>query len=264
MDILKRSVSPITDDAWNEIDETAATVISSMLTTRRVLKVNGPKGIDFTAVNEGRLENLQGDAKKGDVCTGTYQLQPLTEARISFEINKWELDNIQRGAKDIDLSSLEDAAKQIALWEENSVYNGYAKGNIKGLCQVAGHKMKLGKDGQGILTSISEAKYALYESFAEKPFDLIVSPEMYQKINVIFEGANLCDLIKDIIGGQIIRSKVIKGALLIPHFDEDLEFTVGKDFSVGYEGETGETVRLFITESLTLRVLDEKKIVAFS
>lgn len=264
MDLLKRSAAPITDAAWSEIDETASTAISSILSARRALKVQGPKGIEFTAVNEGRLENLQGDMKKQEVCTGTYQLQPLTEARISFELSKWELDNIERGVKDADLSPLEDAAKKLALFEEESLYNGYKKGNIKGLCEVAGHKMKLGKDAQSILTSIGEAKYTLMESFGEMPFDLIVSADVYQKINVVFEGTNLYNLIGQIIGGQIIRSKVVKGALLIPHFDEDLEFTVGQDFAVGYESDNGESVRLFLTESFTLRILDEEKIVALS
>lgn len=263
MDILKKSIAPITTNTWEEIEDTAREAIVSRLTARRVLKVLGPKGLDYNAVGEGRLENLKGDPSKAEVCTGTYKMKHLIEARISFEMSKWELDNIERGAKDVDFDPLEEAAKKLALFEEDAIYNGYPDGDIVGFSEAAGHKMKLGKTGEEILKNIGEAKYKLFSSFAEGPFDLIVSPEAYQKINTIYEGANLYQVIEKLIGGTIIRSQVVKGAFLIPHFDDDLEFTVGQDFAVGYEGESQENVRLFLTESFTLRILDEDKIVKF-
>lgn len=263
MDILKKSIAPITTDAWEEINDTAKEAILSRLTARQVLKVLGPKGLDYNAVGEGRLENLKGDPNKSEVCTGTYKMKHLVEARISFEISKWELDNIERGAKDIEFDALEEAAEKLALFEENAIYNGYPEGDIVGLSEAAGHSMKFGKDGEDILKNIGEAKFALYQSYAQGPFDLVVSPEAYQKINIIYEGASLYKLIEQVIGGKIIRSEVVKGALLVPHFDDDLEFTVGQDYAVGYEGDADENVRLFITESFTLRILDEDKIVKF-
>lgn len=51
---------------------------------------------------------------------------------------------------------------------------------------------------------------------------------------------------------------------MVLHHDDDLELTIGQDFAVGYEGESGENVRLFVTESLTFRILEEGKIVSFS
>lgn len=83
-------------------------------------------GIKYPAESDGRLESLD-KAKLGNVATGIKVLYPLVEARVSFEISKWELDNIVRGAKDPDLSPLEDACKELALFEENLVYNGYKK-----------------------------------------------------------------------------------------------------------------------------------------
>lgn len=262
MDILKRSIAPITSDAWEEINDTAKEAIVSRLTARKILKILGPKGLNYNAVGEGRLENLKGDPSK-EVCTGTYKMKHLVEARISFEISKWELDNVERGAKDIEFDSLEEAAKKLALFEEDAIYNGYAEGDIVGLAKAAGHKMKFGKNGDEIIKNIGEAKYKLFSSYAEGPFDLIVSPEAYQQINAIYDGAHLYEIIEKIIGGTILRSQVVEGAFMVPHFDDDLEFTVGQDFAVGYEGDTGENVRLFITESFTLRILDENKIVKF-
>lgn len=263
MDRLKRSSAPITAQAWKEIDETAKDVVTNMLAARKVLKVNGPKGWEYNAVNEGRLANVD-EPKEMEVCSGVYAVHPLTEARVSFELSKWELDNIERGAKDPDLDNLETAVERLALFEEDAIYNGLQKGMIEGLIPAAGHTMVLEGDGNAILHAIGEAKYALMNAYVEMPYDLIVSKEVYDKINVIFEGEHLIKRIKMLTGGEVYRAKRIEGALLLPHRDEDLEFTVGQDYAIGYEAETSETVRLFATVSFTLRVLEPKKIVHFT
>lgn len=260
MDILKRDMAPISTAAWDEIDETAKDVLLNTLTARRALTVNGPKGWDYNAVPVGRLEVI--DEKKDGVCTGTYQIQKLVEARRSFTLNKWELDNIERGAKDIDLSPLEDAVKELALFEENAIYNGYKKGDIEGLFEAAEHKMKLGKDEKSLLSAVSQGVQALRESFADGPYDLVVSPDLYTRLTNLYEGYFLADAVKKLIGGEIFRSEAITGALLFPHKDEDIEFTVGQDFAVGYESDDAKTVTLFVTESMTLRVLDPAKVVS--
>lgn len=112
------------------------------------------------------------------------------------------------------------------------------------------------------MTAIGKAKYLLYEGKADEPFDLVLSPQIYNKLNVLHEGANIIENIKKEIGGEVFRSKAIKGALMFPHYDEDFELTIGQDFAIGYEGENGDKIRLFITESLQFRVLDTAKIVS--
>ena len=263
MDILKREIAPISQEAWSEIDDTAREVLSKMLSARKSLKINGPKGWDYSAVPEGRLEELDRASDNDNVGTGSYKVKTLVEARVSFELNKWELDNIQRGAKDIDFDNLESACEDLAMFEENAIYNGYKKGEIEGLVKAAGHKLKLGKDGNDILQAIGEGKYTLFNSYGDMPFDLIVSAEVYNKLNIICDGAHLIKVVEDLIGGEVIRSKALKGALLLPHKCEDIEFTIGQDLSIGFEKELDSTVQLFVTESFTLRVLDENKIVAY-
>jgi uncharacterized linocin/CFP29 family protein len=128
MDMFKRELAPLSAQAWSEIEARAKEVLLSRLTARKVVDVDGPKGIDFTVISEGRLTLVD----DGEVKAGTYTAKPLTEARIRFSLNKWELDNLARGAKDIDFDNLDTALEKLALFEENAVYNGYAKGGIKG------------------------------------------------------------------------------------------------------------------------------------
>jgi uncharacterized linocin/CFP29 family protein len=67
----------------------------------------------------GRLNIL--DNKSSNVKLGMYDNKSLVETRITFELSRWELDNLLRGAKDIELDALEDAAKEIARFEDDVI-----------------------------------------------------------------------------------------------------------------------------------------------
>lgn len=66
----------------------------------------------------------------------------------------------------------------------------------------------------------------------------------------MYQGANIIENIKKEIAEEVFRTKSIKGALMFPHYDEDFELIIGQDFAIGYEGENGDKIRLFITETL--------------
>lgn len=263
MSILKREMAPISEKVWDEIDERAKEVLKNILSARKVVNVKGPMGWDYPVVPEGRLEIIDECSESG-VCAGKYKVKTLVESRITFELDRWEMDNIIRGAKDINLEPLEIAAKKIALFEEEAVYNGYEKGDISGLSNIAKHNLNLGEDASSILAVMSDARFMLLDSFSEGPFSLIVGKNVYRKLNSIFEGYPLIKIIKDMIGGDVILSESIDCAFMIPYNHEDIEFTIGQDFSIGYESHDDKKVKFFIAESFTFRVLDESLVVKFN
>ena len=154
--MLYRDLAPISKEAWNEIDERAAEVLKSYLSARKVVHVNGPKGLDYNVITEGRLTNVQ---EENDVCYAPYKVQPLIESRIEFEMNRWELDNVQRGAKDIDYGPLEKAAENIALFEDKAIYNGVKDGMIEGLKEAMETKeLIFGNNAKQLKKYIDELK----------------------------------------------------------------------------------------------------------
>lgn len=263
MDILKREMAPLTQAAWDEIDSRAEEVLKSRLTARRVVKVLGPKGWDYTVVSEGRLTDIT--KVNEDVSTGVFKVQPLIEARVSFSLSRWEMDNITRGAKDIELGNLENAAKKIAEFEEKAIYNGFDAGQIKGLdCINANEKIPFGEEDSSIMSAISKGLVTLKENFEEGPFVLIVGEVAYNRLNSSSKGYPLMKRIESLIGGKILLATGLEGAFLIPYDNENFELTIGQDFAVGYESYDNENVNLFITESFTFRVLDENIIISYS
>lgn len=247
-----RDLAPITNNSWKEIDERTTEVLKSYLSARKVVRVNGPFGLDFNAITEGRLENI---VDEGELCYGNYKVLPLTESRIEFEMDRWELDNIERGARDIDYEPLEKAAEKIALFEEKVVFETLEKFS---------KEIPLGKDFESIMDAISKGIIQLRKAYQKGPFNLVVNEEVYMRILSANSSYPLEERIEELIGGKIIFNHVIDGAYLLPHNHEDLELTIGQDFTVGYQSHTEKTVRFFITESFTFRVLDPSLIVKFS
>lgn len=263
MNILKRELAPISAEVWEEIDQRAKEVLNTILSARKAVKVLGPKGWDYAVVPEGRLEILE-EGSQGQVNTGMYKIKPLVEARVSFELDRWELDNIVRGAKDIELAPLEEAVRDLAVFEEKAIYSGYEKGSIEGLDQCAAHNIDFGNDVKSIMSAMSEARFKLIAAYEKGPYTLVVGKEAYKRLNVIFEGYPLYKIVKSILGGEIILSEAIEGAYLFPYDHENIELTIGQDFSIGYVNHTADKLKLFVTESFTFRVLDNHIIVKFN
>lgn len=259
--MLYRELAPISEEAWKEIDERASEVLKNYLSGRRVVKVTGPKGWDYNVVTEGRLENLVDEEK---LCYGTYQALPLVEARAEFEMDRWELDNLNRGAKDVDYTPLENAVKEIALFEENAIYNGLEKAYIEGIIpSVEGESIIFGNDSVAAMNAISEGVLRLKAAYAEGPYTLIVGKDIYKTIKSQDASYPLEEKIKEVIGGDIVFSFAIDGAILVPYDHDDLELIIGKDFSIGYQSSDKKKVRLFVAESFTFRVLDPAIIIKY-
>jgi uncharacterized linocin/CFP29 family protein len=260
--MLYRELAPVSTNAWDEIDQRAAEVLKTTLSARKVVKVNGPKGLDYNVITEGRL----GETKEnGNVCYANYNVLPLTETRIEFEIDRWELDNIERGAADVELSPLEDALKELAMIEENAVYNGLENACIKGLAQFGDKDIKFGDSSKEIMDAILNGVLKLRENYAVGEYTLVVGEEAYKRV-ISQEGGGypLNKRLESLIEGKMVFSRAVKGAYLIPYDHDDLELTIGRDFSIGYQNHTAEKVKFFATESFTFRVLDPELVVKYS
>lgn len=263
MDILKRSLAPITEQAWEKIEKEAKSVLTNNLSARKFVDVIGPKGFDYTVVGLGRL-HVPAEQPYEGVSFGIQQTQPLIEIRVPFELNIWELDNIVRGAKDIDLSPVTEAAKKAANFEDQVIYHGFEPGNIDGLAKSSGYSLlELGLDAEEFLEGISQAVLKLKDEAIDGPYTMVVGQKVWQTLNVYSTGYPIRKNVEKLLGGPVIYSPVVDNCYLVPSDADSLQLTIGQDFSVGYETHTSRTVRLFITESFTFRVLDPRYVLHF-
>jgi uncharacterized linocin/CFP29 family protein len=263
MDILKRSIAPITDEAWKEIDSQARRVLKPLLSARRLVDVEGPRGWDYAAVPLGRIE-VGGKKETGIVDYGVHQVLPLVEARIYFDLEIWELDNIARGAQDVDFAPLEKAAHEIARFEEEAVYGGFESSGIVGLGGSSHHKpIALTNEPEKLLASVSQGITTLLGASVEGPYGLAMSPEIWRHFSGYVRGYPLRNHLEKLLGGPLVLGQFIDGAYLLSLRGGDMQLVIGQDLSIGYLSHDSRTVHLYFTESFTFRVLDPAVIVRF-
>ncbi|MFP4562325.1 MAG: family 1 encapsulin nanocompartment shell protein [Spirochaetia bacterium] len=260
MDILKRSLAPITEEAWEEIDEFAKDVITSQLSARKVVDVEGPRGWETSSVSVGRLEVPSGQ-KDGDVQYGIRMVKPLVEIRVPFELDMWELDNISRGAKDAELAPLEEAAKKAARFEEDAVYKGFTLGSITGMAEEASFKIQSGGKDVSYLGLFAQAIDKMNDVGISGPYSLVVPSEKWYSIVDSSKGYPIERQITELLGGPVVLNQNLDKAYVVSRRGGDFILTLGIDFSLGYDSHTSKSVLFFITETFNFRVLEPRAFV---
>jgi uncharacterized linocin/CFP29 family protein len=261
MDILKRELAPIPAEAWTEIDQQATRSLTAILSGRKIVDVTGPMGTDFAGVPEGRLQYPE-NQPEGGPSYGIHKVHHLVEVRIPFELDIKEMDNVVRGAKDVDLSELESAAKKIGLFEEKAVYHGLPEANIRGLKLCTGDEcLTIGSQPDELLEGIAEGVTALTGKSIEGPYRFVVGPKLWSRMSAHYQGYPVKMQAENVLGGSVLLSPYLTG----DHADEgymvsmrggDFELILGQDLAVGYESHTQTHVKLYFTESFTFRIIE--------
>lgn len=269
MDLLKRELAPIPAEAWTEIDAQATRSLKALLSARKVVDVSGPMGPNFPGVAEGRLDHPPKQPGKG-ISYGIHKVHHLVETRVPFELDIHEMDNVVRGAKDVDLAKLEEAAKKIALFEESVVYHGLPEANIRGLKLCTGDEcLTIGSQPEQLLEAVAEGITLFSSRAVEGPYAFVVGPKLWSRMSAHLQGYPVKMQAENILGGPVVLSPYLSGkseneAFMVSQRGGDLELILGQDLAIGYEKHNQEKVSLYYTESFTFRILEPAAVIHFT
>src|SRR6516165_8556465 len=131
MNNLHRELAPISDAAWADIDEETTRTLKRYLAGRRVVDVHAPGGVGLSAVGTGHLETI---AAPGEgILARQRQVKALVELRVLFELDRQQIDDVERGANDSDFQPAKEAAQKIAYAEDRAIFEGCPAAGIGGI-----------------------------------------------------------------------------------------------------------------------------------
>ncbi|QIA09086.1 family 1 encapsulin nanocompartment shell protein [Draconibacterium halophilum] len=264
MNILRKSLAPVSEKAWSEITTQAKQILGNYSTARKFADINGPNGLEMGGISTGRLDFPKNQPKEG-VNYGVREFLPLTEVRKPFELDLWELDNIERGAIDIDLSPLEKAARELAVFEEKAIYEGFQPAKIIGLEKAAeGNPVSLPADANAFLKEIGNQIIHLDKKAVQGPYTLVINEMEWLELIKLSEGYPIQKQLKDVLGGNVLINHFNKNSFLLSERGGDYELVIGQDYTLGYDSHTTSKVKLFLTGSFTFRVLSPEAIVVLT
>ena len=266
MNHLLRPLAPISDAGWKLIDEEATHQLQVVLAARQLVDFNGPHGWEHSAVNLGRRMPVAASPGSG-VAAHARRVLPLVELKAEFALSRSELADLDRGAPDINLSSLNDAVRRIALAENVAVFHGFGDAGIEGIAESSPHpSIALGEDFDGYPSHVARAVERLRSGGIGGPYGLALGPEGYTGVveTTEYGGYPLFDHLRRILGGPIVWAPGVRGAVVMTLRGGDFLFEAGQDFSVGYSRHDEESVHLYFEESFAFRVVTPEAAVALT
>jgi uncharacterized linocin/CFP29 family protein len=256
MNNLLRELAPITPEAWAQIDDEAKRTLKLMLAARRLVDFNGPLGWDVSALSDGRIEELGSQIEKG-VEGRLRKARALVELRVPFELSRQELEAIGRGAQDPNLDPVRHAARAAAIAEDRAVFLGYPAAHIAGIAEAsASSNLTLSDDFEAYPQVVAEATNKLRGSGVGGPYAIALGPRCFAGLTRTTKGGYpVMEHVRRLLDGPIVWAPAADGAIVMSLRGGDFELSVGQDFSIGYLDHTAATVRLYLQESFTFRVL---------
>jgi uncharacterized linocin/CFP29 family protein len=254
MNNLHRELAPISGAAWSSIEEEARRTFTLHLAGRRVADVRGPDGTTLSAVGTGHLSDVAPPAE--GVIARARSAQPLIELRVPFTVNRQDVDDVERGAKDPDWQPVKDAVRTMAVAEDRAVFEGYPAGGIPGIRESSSNEaLSLPADVRKYPDVISQALASLRLAGVGGPYALLLSADAYTAVSETSEhGYPVREHLERVTGGDIVWAPAIDGAFLLSTRGGDYELYLGQDLSIGYLSHDADSVRLYFQESLTFLV----------
>ncbi len=266
MNHLLRPLAPIADSTWGVIDAEARDRLSGALAARRLVDFSGPHGWQHSATNLGRVAGVK-TAPAESVSAAKRLVLPLVELRGGFSLAREELRSHERGAVDVDLAELDEAAQRIAIAENVAVFHGWPAAGISGIAERApGKAIALGKSAEAYPRAVAGAVERLLGRGIGGPYGLALGPEEYTRVSETAEhgGYPLLDHLGKILSGPIVWAPGVRGAVVLSLRGGDFIFESGQDLSIGYESHDEELVRLYLEESFAFVVATPEAAVPLS
>jgi uncharacterized linocin/CFP29 family protein len=263
---LLREYAPITEAGWRLIDEEASERLKPALAARKFVDFAGPHGWEHSATNLGRTRALS-DAPVAGVKAEQRRVMATVELRAPFVLSREELRDADRGARDIDLVALDEAAHRMATAENRAVFHGWEAAGITGIAEASTHDaIALGEDCERYPRHVARAIEMLLGSGIGGPYGLALGPEAYTRVLETAEhgGYLLLDHLRKIVGGPLVWAPGMQGAVVMSQRGGDFVLEVGDDLSIGYDRHDAEAVELYLVESFTFRVLTDEAAVALT
>jgi uncharacterized linocin/CFP29 family protein len=261
---LHRELAPISDAAWAQIEEEALRTLKRYLAARRVVDVAGPQGTMLSAVGTGHLSKIEAPAE--GILARQRIVKPVVELRVPFELDRQQIDDVERGANDSDWQPVKDAARRIAFAEDRAVFEGYKAGGIEGVrAGTSNPIMTLPADLRDYPDVIAQALSQLRLVGVNGPYSVLLSADAYTGLSETRDhGYPVLEHIRRLVSGEIIWAPAITGGFVLTTRGGDFDLHIGQDVSIGYSSHTDAAVTLYLQESFTFLLLTSEAAVALA
>lgn len=252
---LHRALAPLSEKAWERVEQEARDVLRTQLAARRLVDFVGPLGWDHSALDLGEVEPLDESATNGAFLR-LRRVRPLAELRVPFELERAQIDLIDRGATRVDFDPLHAAAKAFAAAEDGVLFEGCAAAAIPGIVSDSTQKaVPLPHDPIDLPSALTEALGQLRQSGIGGPYALALGSEPFSALESAGRGGfPVRDHVQRMVCGPVVWAPSLRGGVVLSRRGGDFRLVCGRDAAIGYLAHDDRVVRLYLEESFSAQI----------
>jgi uncharacterized linocin/CFP29 family protein len=259
---LHRDDAPFGDELWDLIDNTVVEAAKMQLSARRLLPVLGPYGLGVKYL-PGLDEEVDIEAET-NMAIG--RAIPLASIYEEFLLSTRDIANFELTGLPLSLQDVARAAIAVAKQEDDLIYHGSEELGVSGLLNADGTQNielqsweEIGTAADDVINAVT----TLDESGFHGPYSIALAPKRYNLLYRRYPRGNVTELehIKNIAAKGVIKAPALEdgGVVLIPA-RQYASVAFGQDLMTGFVGPVGTMYEFFVSESLTLKILQPRSI----
>ena len=191
----------------------------------------------------------------------------LVELRAAFASRAPSCADADRGAQDVDLGPLDDAAHRLASAENRAVFHGWERPGSRASPRRRTHeRSRSARTATRYPRHVAKAVETLLRAGIDGPYGAGARARgIHARLETTEHGGYpLLDHLREIIGGPLVWAPGVEGAVVVSQRGGDFLFESGQDLSIGYDAHDADVVELYLEESFSFRVATPEAAVALS
>lgn len=259
--------APLTDSEFDLLHKTVIETARNQLVGRRFIGLYGPLGRGVQSIHN----DMYTDSSTAIIdFRGSSDTQVETPKRINqtipllykdFVLYWRDVEQAKTLDIPIDFSSAANAARQIALLEDQMIFHGLEEFDLPGLMNVKGrltHLVDNWYESGKAFQDIVEGRNKLLEMGHNGPFALVLSPELYSLLHRVHKDTSVLEIehVRELVTDGVFQSPVLKGktGVLVNTGQHNVDLAVSEDMDTAYLGEEGMNHPFRVYETVVLRI----------
>lgn len=261
------SDTPLSGQEYDQLEQIVIDSARRQLVGRRFIELYGPLGRGMQSIfNDIFVENHEARID----FQGSFDTQIESNKRVNYTIPMlykdfvlyWrDLEQAKVLGIPIDFSSAANAARDVAILEDQMIFHGSKEFDIPGLMNVKGRLTHLTGnwyESGSAFQDVVDARNKLLDMKHNGPFALVLSPELYSLLHRVHKDTNVLEIehVREIVTDGVFQSPVLKGktGVILNTGRNNLDLAVSEDFQIAYLGDEGMNHPFRVYETAVLRI----------
>ncbi|WFT77053.1 family 1 encapsulin nanocompartment shell protein [Halobacillus naozhouensis] len=258
----------LTQRQWSHLRETVTETVRDHIVASRFLDIYGPIGSGAQSISnpvylEPKPASISMHGDEMDVAKPSQSNTLVIPILYKDFVIYWrDVEHARETGKPLDFSAAASAANDVALKEDDLIFNGAKSLNIPGLMNVSGRETLKCSDWsrqEGMaFQNIVDARNRLIKNGHTGPFAMALSPDAYARLHQVHGNSKVLEIehVRNLFEDGIYQSSQIRNGcgVIVATGEQNVDIAIGQDVSISFLNDETMNSYFRVMECLVPRI----------